>query len=121
MMTPEVRARAARQIRTFTDAYRAATGAGYDTVALSLPSFDTQEDHDRYHPDEAGENFRDFNEFAAEILKGLRANAVPAELVTIHYADYAKWLDGRKNIQENRAAYGAFLIAAEHKDRDRTP
>jgi hypothetical protein len=118
MLTDEVRARAARQVMNATEGYRQAKASGFNVVALSLPSFETQEDHDLYHPDDAGQDFRDHNEFAAEVLKGLRANVVPAELVTIHYRDYLRWLNGRRNTSEVRSVYGAYLLA--EIDRRRT-
>ena len=34
---------------------------GYDIVSMGLPSFESQEDRDRYHPDDAGQDFRELN------------------------------------------------------------
>jgi hypothetical protein len=111
MLTNEIRLRAERQVKNLTTQYKQGKAAGYDIVSMGLPSFESQEDHDRYHPDDAGQDFREHNDFAAEILKGLRANGVPAELVTIRYDAYAKWLSGRKNTSEARAEYEAHLAA----------
>jgi hypothetical protein len=114
MLKQETQLRAERQIKNITRGYKEAKAAGYDVQALSLPAFESQEDHDKYHPDEVGEDFREHNEFASEILKGLHANGVPAELVTIHYADYSQWLKGRPNTSDSRAAYGAYLLTKKH-------
>jgi hypothetical protein len=116
MLTDEIRLRAERQIKNAA-AYKQTKAAGYNVVSLGLPSYDSQEDHDLYHPEQAGQDFRQENEFVVEVLKGLRTNGVPAELVSIKYADYATWLNGRKNTTEARATYSGFLVAESDRRR----
>lgn len=84
---------------------------GYNVKALSLPTFDSQEDFDGCRPEEKGTDFRAHNEFIAEVLKGLLANGVPAEPVVFHYPDFHRWLNGRPITNDARAQYGGYLLA----------
>jgi hypothetical protein len=111
MLNDDVRARVVRQVKHFTAAYTTAKQAGYNIQALSLPTFDSQDDFDRCRPEEKGTNFQEHNEFTAELLKGLVANSVPAEPVVFHYSEFAKWLNGREITMDTRAAYGGYLLA----------
>ena len=78
MLSDETRKRAARHVKKFTEMYSHAKGkVGYDVQALSLPTFESQEDFDGCRPEEKGTDFREHNEFIAEVLKGLIANGVP--------------------------------------------
>jgi hypothetical protein len=111
MLSEEVSARAARQVTKFTEMYtHAKREVGYTVQALSLPTFDSQEDFDGCRPEEKGVDFRAHNEFIAEVLKGLLANGVPAEPVVFHYSEFAKWLNGREITNDARAAYGGYLL-----------
>jgi hypothetical protein len=120
MLTTEVKLRVERQVANITTGFKKARAAGYNMVAVGVPSFTSQEDHDRYHPDDAGQDYREHNEFASEILKGLSANGVPAELVVIQYSDYAKWLNGRKNTSDTRAEYSGHLVADADAKRNKS-
>ena len=115
MLTQEVQLRVKRQVTTITTAYQQAKAIGYNIAAVSLPSFESQEDHDLYHPDDAGQAFSDANEFVDEIRKGLQSNGIPAELVVIRFPEYSKWLEGRSNSKENRSAFGAHLLAKKKR------
>jgi hypothetical protein len=107
MLTDEDRARAARQAKWLADAMKRSKEYG----TLAVPEYDSQEDLDRCHPEEKGTDFRKFNEFNHEVLKGLIANDVLGTRVTFRYADFLIWLDGRPVSPTMRAAYGAYLIA----------
>jgi len=115
MLNAEIKARAERQIATITASYRHSK-AGYRPEAMALPYYETQEDFNLYRPEDAGNDFREENEFVSEILKGLRANGVPAEMVTIRHVNYSKWLNGRKNTTDTRAQYCGFLVSEMHRD-----
>lgn len=119
MLTNERRLRVEKQVKVITAGFKRAKAAGYNVVAMGLPSYDSQEDHDLYHPEQAGQDFQEENEFLVEILQGLRTNGVPAELVSIKYDDYAKWLGGRKNTTETRSAYTGYLISDASKKRNK--
>jgi hypothetical protein len=109
--------KAQRQIATFTKQYRHAKELGYNVTTMGLPTYETQEDFDQYRPQDAGSNFEHENEFIAEIMKGLVANNVPARPVTIQYADYEHWLNGRGNSSSTRASYCGHLVARQEGDR----
>lgn len=112
MLSDEARARAARQVKKFTDIYTLSKREiGYNVRALSLPTFDSQADFDGCRPEEKGIDFRAHNEFIAEVLKGLLSNGVPAEPVLFHFSDFHRWLNGRKITNDARAAYGGYLLA----------
>jgi hypothetical protein len=114
MLTKEDHSRVEQQVKNVTAGYKRAKSAGYSPSAVGVPSFNAQEDHDRYHPDDAGQAFSEHNEFASEVTKRLISNGVPAELVVVKYADYARWLNGRKHTGETRAEYNAHLVADAH-------
>ncbi len=112
MLSDEAQARAARQVKKFTEVYTTAKrDVGYNVQAMSLPTFDSQEDFDRCRPEEKGTDFREHNEFIAQVLKGLIANGVPAEPVLFHYSEFVKWLNGREITNDTRAAYAGYLLA----------
>jgi hypothetical protein len=115
MLSAEHRARVQRQVETFTRNYRHAKSIGYNVTTMGLPSYETQQDFDRYQTHLAGSNYEQENEFIVEILKGLVDNGVPAKLVTIHHADFEKWLNGRENTSSNRASYCGHLIGEEER------
>jgi hypothetical protein len=102
------------QIARITEGYRESVGAGYKPEAIGLPTFEAQEDHDKYHPDDAGMSVADANEFAEEIGAGLRANGVPAVSIVIRFREYAEWLKGAANTSEARAAFCGYLTASQH-------
>jgi hypothetical protein len=119
MLSAAIKAKVERQVATFTDNYRQSKALGYNVTIMGLPSYESQEDFDLYRPQDAGSDFQHENEFMTEILKGLLANAVPARLVTIHYSDYHKWLNGRENTSSNRASYCGRLVSDD--ERKNTP
>jgi hypothetical protein len=120
MLSDELRARAAKQVKSFTEAFLTAKQNGYNVQALSLPSFDNQEDFDRCRPEESGTDFREHNEYVTMILEGLVENGVPAERVLFHYSEFAKWLNGGEISNATRASYGAYLLSeAERKSHER--
>jgi|ERR1700686_840098 len=109
MLTDEARAKAARQVKQFTETYKT---SGFNVQGpTALPTFDSQEDFDRCRPEEKGMDFRLHNEFIEEVAKGLAANGVPAKPVVFHYAAFSKWLNGQPITPQGRAAYGAYLMA----------
>lgn len=118
MLSDEVRARVDRQVKHLTEAYRQSAAAGYAAEALSLPTFDSQQDFDGCRPEEKGTDFREHNEFSAEVLKGLVKNGVPAVPVVLHYAEFSKWLKGKPITPETRAAFGAFLLSEAARKKD---
>ena len=113
MLDERSRQKAQRQVVVLTDQYRHAKGMGYNVTTMGLPTYETQEDLDKYHPHDAGSNFEQENEFVAEIIKGLLANNVPARPVTVRHADYVQWLSGRENSSGNRASFCRDLVALE--------
>lgn len=117
MLDAESKAKADRQIETFTQNFRQMKSMGYDVTTMGLPSYETQQDFDQYQSHLAGSNYERENEFMVEILKGLITNGVPAKFVTIRYADYAKWLKGRENSSSNRASYVGHLIGEEERKK----
>jgi hypothetical protein len=110
MLEEQSAQKAQRMIARFTEQFRQAVAMGYDADAIGLPTYETQEDFDQYRPDLAGSNYEQENEFIVEIIKGLLANGVPARPVTVKYADYAVWLNGRENTGDNRAAFVSSLV-----------
>jgi hypothetical protein len=117
MLTDEVRQRAERQVKKFTDAYAQSKGIGYNVTAMGLPIFDSQDDFDRCRPEEAGQDFLGHNEFIDVVIKGLQANKVPAETVVFHYAEFSKWLNGRPITTEARSAYAGHLAAEQDRKK----
>jgi len=117
MLNDEIKQRVQRQIAKFTEQYRHAKAMGYNITTLGLPTYETQEDFDHYRPGDAGSDFEHENEFSTEIMKGLLGNNVPARPVTIQYADYALWLNGRENSSNNRASYVSLLVAREERGK----
>ncbi|MGB6134751.1 MAG: hypothetical protein WBG54_23445 [Acidobacteriaceae bacterium] len=117
MLNEEQRAKVQKQIANLSDAYQQAKNVGYNVTTLALPGYENQSDHDLYHPDDAGSDYRTENEFSIEILKGLVASGVPARLATVRYDDYLKWLNGRPNTSSNRSAYAGQLAAREERGR----
>ena len=118
MLSDEIRKRVTRQVQQFTNAYTASKNAGYDVKSMSLPIFDSQEDFDICRPEEKGTDFRDHNEFIAEVIKGLIANAVPSRPVVFRHAEFSKWLDGRTISAETRSAYAGHLGAEADRKND---
>lgn len=117
MLNAEIQARVKRHVALLTSNYRHAKTEGYSVEKMALPSYETQEDFDEYRPEDAGNDFREENEFVVEILKGLIANGVPATAVTIHYSAYSEWLKRRLNTTETRAAYCGNLLAEEERKK----
>jgi hypothetical protein len=115
MLEDKIKQKVERQVATSTAQYRHAKGMGYDIKTMGLPTYETQEDFDQYQPQAAGSHYEHENEFVAEILKGLLANNVPARPVTVHYADYFQWLDGRENSSSNRSFYVGILVEREER------
>ena len=97
MLSDRLRERVARQVKSFTNAYTTAKGVGYNVKAMALPTYDSQDDFDRCRPEDVGQDFREHNEFIAEILKGLIANGVPAEPVVFYYSEFSKGLNGQRH------------------------
>src|ERR1700692_1814444 len=115
MLDDKSKQKAQRQVVTFTDQYRHSKGMGYNVTTFGLPTYETQEDFDKYRPHDAGSNFEHENEFIGEIIKGLLANNVPARPVRVRYANYVQWLNGRENSSSNRASYCGHLVAREER------
>ncbi len=111
MLNNEMHDRAETQIRNISAAYRTAKANGVNISAVSLPVFEMQQDLDWYHPHDAGWDFHEHNEFAAEVWKGLGTAGVPSQLVVIRYAEYVEWLNGRENTSDARLEYGVYLMA----------
>jgi hypothetical protein len=120
MLDDVARARVARQVKHFTDAYRTSKEAGYNVRAMALPTFDSQGDFDGCRPAEGGTDFRHHNEFIAEVLTGLLANAVAAEPVLFRYSEFSGWLKGKPITPENGSAYGAYLLAEGDRKKKST-
>ena len=120
MLDAEGKAKVQRQIATFTDNYRQMKALGYNVTIMGLPSYETQEDFDRYQTHLVGSDFQIENEFMTEILKGLLTNGVPARLVTIRYPEFEKWLNGRENNSSTRASYCGHLIS-EDESKNSSP
>jgi hypothetical protein len=112
--------KAQRQTAKFTEQYRHAKGMGYNITTMGLPTYETQEDFDKYRPQDAGSSFEHENEFIAEILKGLLANNVPAKPVTIRNTEFVEWLNGRENSSSNRASYCGHLVARGGHENERS-
>jgi hypothetical protein len=117
MLNDKSREKAQRQIAIFTNRYRDAKGMGYNVTTMGLPTYETQEDFDKYRPQDAGSSFEHENEFMSEIVRGLLANNVPAKPVTIHYSDCLQWLNGRENSSSNRASYCGHLVVKEEREK----
>jgi hypothetical protein len=117
MLDDKSRDKAQKQTAKFTEQYRHAKGMGYNVTTMGLPTYETQEDFDQYRPQDAGSNFEHENEFIAEIVRGLLANNVPARPVTVRYAEYVHWLNGRDNSSSNRASYCGHLVAEEECEK----
>lgn len=111
MLSDEVRARVTYHVKSCTLQFRTAKDSGYNLQAFALPTFDSQEDFDICRPEDKGKDFREHNEFTAEVLKGLIQNGVPAEPVVLHGAAFIAWLDGRSISQDSRAGYAAYLLS----------
>jgi hypothetical protein len=120
MLSDDVRGRVIRQVQTFTDAYRTSKEVGYNVQGMSLPTFESQEDFDLCRPSEKGTDFRQHNEFIAEVLKGLVANRVPSAPVVFRYPELSKWLNGKPITPESRSAYAAYLGAEESRKKNKT-
>jgi hypothetical protein len=120
MLNHADRPRVAGKVKHLTDAYRIAKAHGRHIVAIGVPKFASQADHDAYHPGEEAEDYKHFNEFAAEILLGLARNGVPAKLLTVHYSDYENWLKGRPNSSELRSDYSEHLVAKLDRGKSRS-
>jgi hypothetical protein len=114
MLSDEIQARVKRQVKAITEGYKQ-DASNFKVKALSLPVFDSQEDHDKYHPEDAGVvDFKEHNEYVTEVLNGLR---VPAELITVNADDYHNWLNGRSNSSMMRTAYCAYLLSEKYEGK----
>ena len=111
MLTPELQERARTIAQRITTHHKESTANGFDMAAIGLPTFETQADHDEYHPDDAGQPFTDLNEFAEAVSSGLSANGVPSQKVVIHFPEYSAWLNGKANTSEMRSAFAAYLTS----------
>lgn len=111
MLTAELQERARVTVQNITKSFKEQTRRGFNMAGIGLPTFETQQDHDAYHPDDAGIPFRQHNEFANAVHTGLVGNGVPARKVIIRFPEYSIWLSGKSNTSEMRAAYTGYLLA----------
>jgi hypothetical protein len=116
-LSAEMRTRAAAQVKSLTEQHKHAKHALGNIQAFALPVFDCQEDLDQCRPEDQGTNFLEYNEFATEILKGLRANGVPAKPVMMRYTHFVEWLGSKPITQAARADFAAYLLAGEGTGR----
>ena len=107
MLTAEDRTRAQRHAKSLADAMSRPN----EVAKIAVPEYESQEDLERCHPEEKGIDFRIFNEFNNEVLKGLIAHGVLARRVTFRYIEFSKWLGGKPVSPSMRALYGAYLLA----------
>jgi hypothetical protein len=114
MLSDEALKRAARKVKEFTEMYTTTKRKiGYNVTSVGLPTFDSQDDFDGCRPEDKGKgkDFREHNEFIAEVVRGMLANGVPAEPVLLRYSEFARWLNGRAITNENRSEYIGHLGA----------
>jgi hypothetical protein len=106
------RNRVSAVVKHYTEMHRTAKRTpGYENIkAVAIQIFDSQEDFNLCRPEDKGRDFLDYNEFAAEVMKGLLENQVPARPVTMRYARFAKWLGGRRISQDSRADYASYVL-----------
>jgi hypothetical protein len=111
-LTDADRKKVSAVVKHYTEQHRTAKQTpGYRNIkAFAIQIFDSQADFDACRPEDRGRDFLDYNEFAAEVMKGLLENQVPARPATIRYAEFAKWLGGRQISQGSRADYASYLL-----------
>ena len=79
------------------------------TTLVSLPRYDTQADFDGFHPEEAGEDFREQNKIVERFAQDIQHPGLLVQFVTVHRGHFATWLAGREITSELRAQYLADL------------
>ncbi len=80
-----------------------------ETTLVSLPRYDTQADFDGFHPEEAGDDFREQNKMVERFAQDIQHPGLLIQFVTVHRGHFATWLAGREITSELRAQYLANL------------
>ncbi len=76
-----------------------------ETTLVSLPRYDTQADFDGFHPEEAGNDFREQNKMVERFAQDIQNPGLLIQFVTMHTDHFATWLAGREITSELRAQY----------------
>jgi hypothetical protein len=117
MLSEQELKRAEQEVKRQTEWFRDATTRGYAPREIAMNTYDSQKDFERCRPGTKGEDFRRYNEYVVEVVKGLRANGVPAEPVVVRYAEFEKFLNGDPITPESRGAFAAYLASEEAKNK----
>jgi hypothetical protein len=118
MLAEEELKRAQQEVKRQTEWYNDAKARGYDPRTVAMSTYDTQEDFERCRPNiTKGTDFQSYNEYVVEVMKGLRANGVPAEPVAVRYTEFEKFLEGKPITSESRAAFAAHLASEADKNK----
>jgi predicted RNA-binding Zn ribbon-like protein len=80
-----------------------------ETTVVALPRYDTQADFDGFHPEEAGDDFREQNKMVERFVQDIQHPGLLIQFVTVHREHFATWLAGREITSELRAQYLADL------------
>jgi hypothetical protein len=114
MLSDEELKRAAQEVKRVTEFHQQ---AGYPLSVMGMSTYDSQDDFDNCRPDSKGNDFQKYNEYVVEVLKGLRANGIPAEPVVVHYSEFLKFLDSKPNTAEARSVFASHLASEDAKKK----
>jgi hypothetical protein len=117
MLSDEELKRAAQEVKQQTEFYEQAKAAEYAPSVIGMSTYDSQDDFDNCRPNTKGTDFQKYNEYVVEVMKGLRANGIPAEPVVVHYSEFLKYLDGKPITPEARSTFAAHLATEEAKNK----
>jgi hypothetical protein len=117
MLSDKETKRAEEEVKRQTKWFRDAKARGYNAEVVAMSTYDSQDDFDRCRPSARVTDFRQYNEYVIAVLKGLRANGVPAEPVVVHYPEFAKFLNGKPITPEARSDFAAHLAIEASKNK----
>jgi hypothetical protein len=118
MLSDEELSRVEQEVKQQTKWFNDAKTRGYAAGVVAMSTYDSQDDFERCRPNlTKGTDFRTYNEYVVEVMKGLRANGVPAEPVVVHYTEFEKFLNGKPITPESRSAFAAHLVQEASKSK----